>query len=127
VSWQIHTQIHHLKRGWWLVCQRKNGKFKEAKTPGGKKLKVLHIGIGIGIVTCSPANVMLKSHHSNESRMLPLQLTSNVVFSIAKRLAFMGKHKVQCSPNPDPTKKIKTQLSTAGAAQKSPSSGCQQK
>jgi hypothetical protein len=58
---------------------------------------------------------------------LSLHLTSNVVFSIAKRLAFMGKHKVQCSPNPDPTKKIKTQLSTAGAAQKSPSSGCQQK
>jgi hypothetical protein len=31
---------------------KKNGKFEEVKTPGGKKLKVLPIRVGI--VTCSP-------------------------------------------------------------------------
>jgi hypothetical protein len=86
------------------------------KTPGGKKLKVLPIGVGI--VTCSPLDVMSKFHCSNKSKTLSLQLTSNVVSSIAKRLAFMGKHKVQHSHNPDPMKKAKTQSSTAGATTK---------
>jgi hypothetical protein len=36
---------------------KKNGKSEEVKTPGRKKLKVLPIGVGI--VTCSPPNVML--------------------------------------------------------------------
>jgi hypothetical protein len=38
--------------------------------------------------------------------------------SIAKRLAFTGKHKVQCSHNPNPMKKTKTQSSAAGATTK---------
>ncbi len=38
--------------------------------------------------------------------------------SVAKRLAFMGKHKVQCSHNCNTMKKTKTQSSTAGAATK---------
>jgi hypothetical protein len=73
----------------WLVVGlsgKKNGKFKEVKTPGGKKLKVLPIGIHV--VTCSPPNVMSKSHCSNKSKMSSLQSTSNVVSSIAKRLVF---------------------------------------
>jgi hypothetical protein len=50
--------------------------------------------------------------------MLFLQLTSDVVSSLAKRLVFTGKHKVQCSHNPDPIKKTKTQSSTASAMTK---------
>jgi hypothetical protein len=42
---------------------------------------------------------------------------SNVV-SAANRLAFTGKHKVQCSHNPNPIKKTNTQLSAAGAVTK---------
>ncbi len=95
---------------------KKNGKFKEVKTPGRKKLKVLPIGVGI--VTCSPPDVMSKLHCSNKSKTLSLQLTSNLVSSIAKRFTFTGKHKVQCSPNPDPTKKTKTQSNAAAAATK---------
>ncbi len=38
--------------------------------------------------------------------------------SVAKRLAFMGKHKVQHSHNPNPMKKTKTQLSATGAVTK---------
>jgi hypothetical protein len=79
-------------------------------------LKVLPIGVGI--VTCSPPDVMLKFHCSNESKMLSLQSMSNVVSSIIKRLAFTGKHKVQCSHKSNPMKKTKTQLSTTGAATK---------
>ena len=45
-------------------------------------------------------------------------MTSDVVSSIAKRLTFTGKHKVQRSHNPDLMKKTKTQLSAAGAATK---------
>jgi hypothetical protein len=95
---------------------KKNGKSKEVKTLGRKKLTVLPIGVGV--VTCSTPGVMLKFHCSNKSKTQSLQLTSNVVSSIAKRLAFWGKHKVQRSHNPDPMKKTKTQLSAAGAATK---------
>jgi hypothetical protein len=93
---------------------KSNSMFEEVKIPGKKKLKVLPVGIGV--VTCFPPKVMLKSHHSNKSKTLSLQWMSDVIFSIAKRVAFMGKHKVQCSPDPDPTKKDRTQLSAAGAA-----------
>ena len=79
-------------------------------------MKVLPIGVGI--VTCSPPNVMSEFHHSNESKTLSLQLTSDVVSSLAKRLVFTGKHKVQCSHNPNPIKKTKTQSSTASAMTK---------
>jgi hypothetical protein len=95
---------------------KKNGKSEEVKTPGGKNLKVLPIGVGI--VTCSPPNVMSKFHLSNESTMLSLQSTSNVVSRVAKRLAFMGKHKVQRSHNPNPMKKTKNLSSTVGAVTK---------
>ncbi len=95
---------------------KKNGKFEEVKTADGKKLKVLPIGIGV--VTCSPPNIMSKSHHSNESKMLSLQLMSNAMSSVAKRLAFTGKHKVKCPHNPDPMKKTKTQSSATGATAK---------
>ncbi len=40
---------------------KKNGKSKEVKTSGGKKLKVL--SVDVGIVTCSPSNIKLKFHH----------------------------------------------------------------
>jgi hypothetical protein len=50
--------------------------------------------------------------------MSSLQLLSNVVSSIAKRLVFTGKHQVQCSPNSDLMKKTKTQSSTTGALTK---------
>jgi hypothetical protein len=76
-------------------------------------LKVLLVGVGI--VICSPPNVMSKFHHSNKSKMLSLQLLSNVVSSITKRLAFTEKHQVQCSHNFDPIKKTRTKLSTTGA------------
>ncbi len=99
-----------------MVCQEKNGKSEEVKAPCKKKLKVLPIGVGV--VTCSPPNLMSKFHCSNESKTLSLQSTSNVVSSIVKRLAFMGKHKVQCSHNTDPMKKTKTQSSATGAATK---------
>ncbi len=94
----------------------KNGKSKEVKTPGRKKLKVLPIGVGI--VTYSPPNVILKCHRSNKSKTLSLQSTSNVMSSITKRLTFMGMYKVQCFHNPNPMKKIKIQLSAAGATTK---------
>jgi hypothetical protein len=93
-----------------------NGKSKEVKTPGRKKLKVLPVGVGV--VTCSPPDVMSKSHHSNKSKTLSLQLMSNVVSSVAKRLTFTGKPKVHCSHNPNPMKKTKTQSSATGAATK---------
>jgi hypothetical protein len=38
--------------------------------------------------------------------------------SVSKRLVFMGKHKVQHSPNPNLTKKTKTQSCATGAATK---------
>ncbi len=50
---------------------------------------------------------MSKFHRSNESKKLSLQSTSDVVSSIAKRLALTQKHKVQRSHNPDPMKKTK--------------------
>jgi hypothetical protein len=75
--------------------------------------------VGVGIVTCSPPNVMLKFHRSNESKTWSSHLSSNVVSSVTKRLAFTGKHKVQRSPNSDPMKKTNTQPSTVGAATKS--------
>jgi hypothetical protein len=81
-----------------------------------EKVKVLPIGVGI--VTYSPPNVMSKFDCSNKSKMLSLQLTSNVVSSIAKRLAFMGKHQMQHSHNFNLMKKTKTQLSAIGAATK---------
>jgi hypothetical protein len=97
-----NTHPNHPQKKRFVVglSGEKNGKFKEVKTPGGKKLKVLLVGIGI--VTCSPPNVMSKSHSSNKSNMSSLQLMSNVMSSNAKRLVFMGKHKVQCSHNPNP-------------------------
>ncbi len=95
---------------------KKNGKFEEVKIPIGKKLKVLPIGVGI--VTCSPPDVMPKSHHLNELKMSSLQPTSNVVSSIANKLAFTGKHKVQCSHNPYQMKKTKTQSNAKGAMAK---------
>ncbi len=116
LSWQTHTQNHGRQRGWRLLSGKENGKSKEVKTPDGKKLKVLPVGIGIA--TCLPPNVMLKFHRSNESKTLSLQSTSNVMSSIAKKLAFMGNHKVQRSHNPNPMKKAKTQSSAAGAATK---------
>jgi hypothetical protein len=61
---------------------------------------------------------MSKFHCSDESKTLSLQSTSDVVSSIAKRLAFMRKHQVQSSHNSDPMKKTKTQSSAAGAATK---------
>jgi hypothetical protein len=61
---------------------------------------------------------MLKFHRSNKSKASSSQSTSNVVSSITKRLAFTGKHKVQCSHNPDWMKKTKTYSSAAGAATK---------
>jgi hypothetical protein len=61
---------------------------------------------------------MSKFHHSNKSKTLSLQSTSNVVSSVAKRLAFTGKHQVQCSHNSNPMKKTKTLLSAVGATTK---------
>jgi hypothetical protein len=72
--------------------------------------------IDVGIVTCSPPDVMSKFHRFNESKKSSLHLTSDVVFSVGKRLMFMGKHQVPHNSNP--TKKTKTQLSAAGAATK---------
>jgi hypothetical protein len=89
-----------------LVPQGKNGKSKEIRTPCGKKLKVLPIGVGV--VTCS----------SNKSKTLYLQLSSNVVSSVAKRLAFTGKHQVQQSHDSNSMKKTKTQSGAAGAVTK---------
>ena len=85
---------------------KKNGKSEEVKTPGGKKLKVLPIGVGV--VTGSPPNVMSKLHHSNESKTLSLQSMGNHVSSVTKKLVFTGKHKVQRSPNHDPKKRQKS-------------------
>jgi hypothetical protein len=111
-----HPKSPSKKRSVVGLSGKKNGKSEEVKTSGGKKLKVLQIGVDI--VTCSPPNVMLKLHRSTKSKTLSLQSTSNLMFSVAKRLAFMGKHKVQRSPNPDLTKKKKTQSSAAAATTK---------
>ena len=97
--------------GGWFV-REKNGKSEEIKTPCGKKLKVLLVGVAI--VICSPPNVMSKFHCSNKSKTLSLQSSSNVVSSVTKRLAFTGKHQVQRSHNSNPMKKTRTQLSTTG-------------
>jgi hypothetical protein len=61
---------------------------------------------------------MLKFYHSNKSKMLFLQSTSDVMSRVTKRLTFMGKHKVQRSHNPDPMRETKTQSSAAGATAK---------
>jgi hypothetical protein len=111
-----HPKLRSTKRLVVGLSGKKKGKSKEVKTPGGKKLKVLPIGVGI--VTCSQPDVMSKFHCSNKSKMLSLQSTCNVMSSVAKRLAFTGKHKMQCSHNPDQIKKTKTQLSAAGATTK---------
>jgi hypothetical protein len=111
-----HPKSQSTKRSVVGLSGKKNGKSKEVKTPGRKKLKVLPVGVGV--FTCSPPNAFLKVYHSNESKMLSLQSTSNVVSHLVKRLAFMGKNKVQCSHNPDPMKKTKTQSSATGAATK---------
>jgi hypothetical protein len=111
-----HPKSQSTKRSVVGLLGKNDGKSKEIKTPCGKKLKVLPVGVGI--VTCSPPNVMSKFHHSNKSKTLSLQSMSDVVSSIAKRLAFTGKHQVQRSHNPDPMKKTKAQSSAAGAATK---------
>jgi hypothetical protein len=111
-----HPKSRSTKRSVVGLSGKKNGKSKEVKTPGRKKLKILPIGAGV--VTCSPPNVMSKFHCSNESKTSSFQLMSDVVSSIAKRLVFMEKHKVQPSHNPNLMKKTKTQLSTAGAGTK---------
>jgi hypothetical protein len=111
-----HPKSRLTKRSVVGLSGKKNGKSEEVKTPGKKKLKVLPIGVGI--VTCSPPNVMPKFHCSNKSKTLFSQSANNVMSSIAKSLAFMGKHKVQCSHNPNLMKKTKTQLSTTGAVTK---------
>jgi hypothetical protein len=107
-----HPKSPSKKRSVVGLSWKKNGKFDEVKTPGGKKLKVLPIGVGI--VTCSQPNVMSKSQYSNKSKTLSLQSTSGVMSSITKRLVFTRKHQVQRSHNPDPIKKVKTLSSTAG-------------
>jgi hypothetical protein len=99
-----------------LFVRGKNGKSKEIKPTCEKKLKVLLVGVGI--VICSPPNVMSMFHHSNKSKMLSLQSPSNVVSSITKRLAFTGKHQVQRSHNSNPMKKTRTQSSAASATTK---------
>jgi hypothetical protein len=111
-----HPKSPSKKRLMVGLSGKKNAKSKEVKIPGGKKLKVLPIGVGI--VTCSPPDMMSKLHCSNKSKMMSLQSTSNVVSSIAKKLAFTGKLKVQRSPNPNPKKKTKTQSSATAAATK---------
>ncbi len=121
-----HPKSPLKKRSVVGLSGKKNGKSEEVKTPGGKKLKVLPVGVGI--VTCSSPDVMSKSHLSNKSKMLSLQSTSDVESSFAKRLAFTRKHKGQRSHNLDTMKKTKTQSSAAGAATKKfPSSSRQQK
>ncbi len=79
-------------------------------------MKVLPVGVGV--VTCSPPDVMSKFYCSNESKTSSLQSTSDVVSSVAKRLVFTEKYQVQCSYISDPMKKTKTQSSTTGAATK---------
>ncbi len=74
--------------------------------------------IGVGIVTCSPPDIMSKFHCSNKSKTSSLQLTRDILSSIAKRLAFTGKYQVQCSHNSDQMKKTKTKSSAAGAMTK---------
>ncbi len=111
-----HPKLPPKKRSVVGLSGKKNGKSVEVKTPGGKKLKVLPVGVGI--VTCFPPNVMSMSHCSNESKTSSLQSTSDIMSSIAKSLVFIGKHKVQLSPNPEPTKKTKTQLRATGATTK---------
>jgi hypothetical protein len=66
----------------------------------------------------SPPNVISKFYHSNQSKMLSLQLLSNVVSSIAERLAFTGKHQIQCSHKSDLMKKTKTKSSATEIATK---------
>jgi hypothetical protein len=97
---KTHPKSPSKKRSVVGLSGKKSGKFEEVKMPVRKKLKVLPVGIGI--VSCSPP------HRSNKSTMLSLQSTSNAMSSIAKRLAFMEKHKVQCSHDPDLMKKTKT-------------------
>ncbi len=112
-----HQKSQSTKRLVVGLSGKRNGKSEEIKTPCGKKLKVLPVGVGV--VTCSPHNVMSKFHRSNESKTLSLQSMSNVESSVTKRFPFTGKHQVQRSHNSDPMKKTKTQSSTAGAATKS--------
>jgi hypothetical protein len=100
-----HPKSQSTKRLVVGLSREKNGKSKEIKTPCGKKLKVLPVSVGI--VTCFRPDVMSKFHCSNKSKTLSLQLTSNVVSRVAKRLTFTGMHKVQCSHNSDPMKKNK--------------------
>jgi hypothetical protein len=79
-----HPKSLSKKRSVVGLSGKENGKSEEVKTPYGKKLKVLPILVGI--VTCSPPDVMSKSHRSNKSEMLSLQSTSDVMSSVAKRL-----------------------------------------
>jgi hypothetical protein len=79
-----HPKSQSTKRSVVGLSGKKNGKSKEVKTPGGKKLKVLLVDVG---VVTSPPDVMSKLDHSNKSKMMSLQWTSNVMSSIAKRLA----------------------------------------
>jgi hypothetical protein len=111
-----HPKPQSTKRLVAGLSGKKNGKSKEIKTPWGKKLKVLPVRVGI--FTCSPPNRMSKFHHSNKSKRSSSHLASNVVSSIAKRLAFIGKHQVQHSHNSDPMTKTKSQSSTIGATSK---------
>ncbi len=116
VKANTHPKSWSTKRLVVALSGKKSCKSKKVKTPGRKKLKVLPIGVGI--VTCSPPDVISKFHHSNKSKSSSLQSTRDGMSSIAKRLVFTRKHKVQCSHNPNPMKKTKTQLSTTGAATK---------
>ncbi len=63
-----HSKSPSKKRLVVGLSGKTNGKSDKVKTLGGKKLKVLPIGIGIGVVTCSPPNVMSKSHCSTSHR-----------------------------------------------------------
>jgi hypothetical protein len=49
-----HPNSLSKKRLVFGLSRKKNGKSKEVKTPGGKKLKVWLIDVGV--VTCSPPN-----------------------------------------------------------------------
>jgi hypothetical protein len=56
VKANTHPKLQSTKRLVVGQSGKKSGKSKEIQTPGGKKLKVLPIGVGI--VTCSPPNIM---------------------------------------------------------------------
>jgi hypothetical protein len=112
----LHPKSQSTKRLVVGSSGKKDGKSEEIKTPCRKKLMVLPVGVGI--VTRSPPDVMSKFHHSNKLKTSSLQSTSNVVSRVDKRLAFTGKHQVQCSHNSNTTKKTKTQSSAAGTAAK---------